>query len=506
MPSRTEAVSDLPARQPRPRPAQLLSVAAAIAGVPVAVLVVLAATLALPIGPSLAAIGTVVLSALGLALLWVNDMAMLAQVLHRAANGEIPGIAVPRLAPSEMVLREAAHLARASALRAQLVERMLSGEAALVERLPDPLIVLGPDHAIQRANVSAHSAYGADLAAVLRHPGLRQAVERVLAGVAEVAGPSAAITQPTGPAVTVPAAARQEAPVGPLAAAASAGTVAVELSLPVPVPREVLATVIALDPPLVGGGRVIVVLSDRSRERAVERMRADFVANASHELRTPLASLIGFIDTLIGPAADDRPAQQRFLGIMAEQAARMNRLIDDLLSLSRIELVEHLPPVGSVALWGVVVRQFAAFEPRLAGRAVRLEPSVTRGLPELPGDADQLSQVVQNLLDNALKYGRPGGVIRVSLHASARGADTRWPARAGVVLCVADDGPGISRRDLPRLTERFYRADQGRSRAVGGTGLGLAIVKHIVNRHRGRLLIESEEGQGARFSVWLPSE
>ena len=266
-------------------------------------------------------------------------------------------------------------------------------------------------------------------------------------------------------------------------------------------PREVRATVLVIDPPLADGGRAIVLLSDRTRERAVERMRADFVANVSHELRTPLASLIGFIDTLRGPAADDPPAQQRFLGIMAEQAERMNRLIDDLLSLSRIELIEHQPPNERVDVADVARRIAAASEPSVAARRARLDLDLADGLPEVTGDADQLEQVVQNLVDNAVKYGPEGGTVRLSLRAAMPG---RWPSRPGVVLTVADEGPGIPKAHVPRLTERFYRVDKGRSRSAGGTGLGLAIVKHIVNRHRGQLAIDSEEGRGSTFSVWLP--
>ncbi len=505
-PGRAGGVAAVP-----PPPGLVASVTVAIAAAPAAVLAALMLSGALAAGPGLAGLAVVVVSGLGLALLWASDLATLSHTLRLAARGEevpasfrlaVPRLAVPRLAVNEAVLREVVLLAHAGAERARLVERMLHGEASVVERLPDPLVVLGRDHAIRRANVAARTAYGGDLAAVMRHPGLRQAVDRAL-GPRGGAGGAAGAGAAGGAAAAGQDGAAAEGG-GAAGAPGAGGTVTAELSLPVPVPREVLATVIVLDPPLAGGGEAIVVLSDRSRERAVERMRADFVANASHELRTPLASLIGFIDTLLGPAADDRPAQQRFLGIMAEQAARMNRLIDDLLSLSRIELVEHLPPEGRVSLWGVVARQFAAFEPRLAARPARLAPSVAPGLAPIPGDADQLSQVVQNLLENAVKYGRAGGTIEVSLHPATPGG--RWPARAGVVLCVADDGPGISREDLPRLTERFYRAGGGRARTVAGTGLGLAIVKHIVNRHRGRLLIESEAGRGARFSVWLPAE
>ena len=197
------------------------------------------------------------------------------------------------------------------------------------------------------------------------------------------------------------------------------------------------------------------------------------------------------------PAADDPPAQQRFLGIMGEQAARMNRLIDDLLSLSRIELIEHQVPSDTVELDRLVTRLVAGYEPRLRERSVTLDLHLADDLPAVIGDADQLTQVVQNLLDNAVKYGRRDGTVRLDVAVAA-------PGRPGVVLRVVDQGAGIPREHLPRLTERFYRVDTGRSRAAGGTGLGLAIVKHIVNRHRGQLSIESEEGIGTTVSVWLP--
>jgi two-component system phosphate regulon sensor histidine kinase PhoR len=245
--------------------------------------------------------------------------------------------------------------------------------------------------------------------------------------------------------------------------------------------------------------------AERRRARALaelDRAKSAFFANVSHELRTPLASLIGFVETLRGPAADDPPAQQRFLEIMAEQGARMNRLIDDLLSLSRIELTEHQAPSEPLDLNGLVQRMAAGFEPRLVERRVDLAMRIEPDLPMVAGDADQMAQVLQNLLDNGLKYGRDGGVLALDVVLAQPG--TRWPSRRGIVLSVADQGAGIPREHLPRLTERFYRVDKGRSRAVGGTGLGLAIVKHIVNRHRGQLLIESEEGKGTTVSVWLP--
>jgi len=454
-------------------PATLALLAGTFAAGPVLALAILAVVGALGAGPAAAAIAALFAGALGLAILAVRDLGRFVDGLHRAEQGDLAagiaggagtafaGIAYP---PFAELARETERVLRAMEARAARAALKLEADAAIVQLLPDPLIVLGDDRAIMLTNAAARTAFGTDLAALLRHPLLRAAIDR---------------------------------------AAADGGSQRAELALPAPVPRELDATAIPLpsDDAPAGSGRMLLVLSDRTRERAIERMRADFVANASHELRTPLASLAGFIDTLRGPAADDPPAQQRFLGIMAEQAARMNRLIDDLLSLSRIELTEHQPPSDRVDLAMLIERLAAAFEPRLAERGMVLERAVAPDLPAVPGDGDQLVQVLQNLLDNAVKYG--AGAVRVSAAPAPPG---RWPARPGVLVAVADNGPGIPREHLPRLTERFYRVDHGRSRRAGGTGLGLAIVKHIVNRHRGQLVIESEEGRGSTFSVWLPLE
>jgi two-component system phosphate regulon sensor histidine kinase PhoR len=441
-----------------------------IAGTPVLALIVLAAIgAATPLGAAIA-IGLTLLVAGALALLWARDLTVLSETVRRLDEDQ-PITETPALPGLERVGREIERLSRRLAERSAVMERLRRADEAIVERLPDPLIVLAADRSVRRANSAAQAAFGADMSAVLRHPGLHGAIDR-------------AFTPGT-------------------AQGTAQGTVqTAELSLPAPVARELHATVVPMDPPLADGGRAVVVLSDRSRERAVERMRADFAANASHELRTPLASLMGFIATLRGPAADDPPAQQRFLGIMAEQAARMNRLIDDLLSLSRIELTEHQAPAARVDLVELLVGLAAGFEPRLIQHRVTLDLAMTHGLPPVLGDTDQLTQVAQNLLDNAVKYGREGGTVRL---AAEPAAGPRWPTRPGVVVTVADQGHGIPREHLPRLTERFYRVDTGRSRAVGGTGLGLAIVKHIVNRHRGQLAIESEVGVGTTVSVWLPA-
>jgi two-component system phosphate regulon sensor histidine kinase PhoR len=229
-------------------------------------------------------------------------------------------------------------------------------------------------------------------------------------------------------------------------------------------------------------------------------MRVDFVANASHELRTPLATLSGFIETLQGPAAEDEPARERFLDIMALEAGRMSRLIDDLLSLSRIELDKHVRPVTQLDLAGVVADVRKTLAMRLEADERQLVVGDMAGLPPVIGDRDQLLQVLHNLVSNALKYGRTGTPISIGAVAEPAAAGT--PAQ--VRLTVTDIGDGIGPEHLPRLTERFYRVDSQRSRKMGGTGLGLAIVKHIVERHRGRLDIASVQGEGTTVSFTLP--
>jgi two-component system phosphate regulon sensor histidine kinase PhoR len=443
---------------------KVLAIATCLAGAPIAALAFLAAFEWADFWPAMAGIVVSALMAAAFALVWARDLELLTEQVRRVASDETGPVTEAESAVMMDALgREIERLSRRLAARAALQEQHRRADTLILERLPDPVIVLARDRTVRRANAASRSAFSDDLPAVLRHPGVRGAIDRALA---------------TNQAQTA------------------------EIVLRAPVPRDLYAAVVPMDPPLADGGEVLVVLSDRTRERVVEQMRADFVANVSHELRTPLASLIGFVETLRGPAADDPPAQQRFLEIMAEQGARMNRLIDDLLSLSRIELTEHQPPSEPLDLKELVRRMVAGFEPRLVERKVHLAMRIDDDLPLVAGDADQMAQVLQNLLDNGLKYGRDGGELRLDVALAEPGG--RWPSRRGIVVAVADQGMGIAREHLPRLTERFYRVDKGRSRAVGGTGLGLAIVKHIVNRHRGQLLIESEVGKGTTVSVWLP--
>ena len=237
-----------------------------------------------------------------------------------------------------------------------------------------------------------------------------------------------------------------------------------------------------------------------------QEARSDFIANASHELRTPLAALSGFIDTLRGHARDDEEARERFLDIMSGEANRMRRLIDDLLSLTRIEQNEHVPPVDEVNIHAVVSEAAAALQGLASLDKVTLSIEPQDDLPLVLGDRDELVQLFQNLMHNAIKYGRRGGKVHITL--SPRPEDAAVPGRHGaealIAIAIKDEGEGIPREAIPRLTERFYRVDVRRSRERGGTGLGLAIVKHIVNRHHGRLLIDSQLGEGSTFTVLLP--
>lgn len=271
-----------------------------------------------------------------------------------------------------------------------------------------------------------------------------------------------------------------------------------------------------------GARQALLLIRDETDARRSERMRADFLANASHELRTPLASVTGFIETLQGHARDDEAARDKFLAIMAAQAERMGRLIDDLMSLSRIELNEHVPPAGNLDV-GLVAGEVAeALSPLARKSGVSIAVSAPAlGVAGIEGDRDQILQVIQNLVDNALKYSPAGGVVSVEVLSEVTAEAALAPrddeaarlsllapehdeASRFVAIRVTDQGQGIIREQLPRLTERFYRTPGQKSGDRSGTGLGLAIVKHIVNRHRGGLAVESAPARGASFIVYLP--
>ncbi len=276
----------------------------------------------------------------------------------------------------------------------------------------------------------------------------------------------------------------------------------IEFSARLPAPRWSEAFVAPVGLGGHGPGRagvVVVTVHDLTPIRRADGMRADFVANVSHELRTPLAAITGFIDTLQGPARDDPAARDRFLGIMQAQAWRMARLIDDLLSLSRIELRAHMPPDTPVDLVPIVRQVVDGLQTLAQSRGVAIKVEGAGAPFPMLGDRDELLRLFENLIENALKYGESGKRVDISL-ARFDVADGKQEAS----VSVRDYGPGISAEHLPRLTERFYRVDVGERRAQGGTGLGLALVKHILNRHHGRLSIESKVGSGATFTVRLP--
>jgi two-component system phosphate regulon sensor histidine kinase PhoR len=342
-----------------------------------------------------------------------------------------------------------------------LSDGLLPGTRRVAQSLPDPCFILARDGGVRYANDRAVSVFGIRqgdrLPFRMRYPELIAAFDRVVAGK---------------------------------------GPQRVEFVERVPTERWFSAWFAALDET----GRpetILLAIDDQSAARAMERMRADFVANASHELRTPLASLAGFIETLQGPAKDDGAARARFLGIMHDQATRMSRLINDLLSLSRVEMNAHVLPQGRADLVSVLGHVIDTMGPVAAENEVRIEAELPDAEVMITGDRDELVQVFDNLVENACKYGRAGGKVVVRLDAP----EHRGPATVSVI----DFGPGIAPEHVPRLTERFYRVDADDSRRHRGTGLGLAIVKHIATRHRARLQIESTPGKGARFSIYFPN-
>ncbi len=341
----------------------------------------------------------------------------------------------------------------------------------LLDALPDPVLLVRDDHSVERANIAATRLFefdvtGQPIEAVLRDPGLLAAIGDVL-DVDEVAEVNLQLAGPP--------------------ARAFGGQV-------VPIRWHEQSA-------------VLISLRELTEQVMIERMRADFVANASHELRTPLTVLRGFIETLTGAAREDPVAQARFLKTMAAEAERMSRLVNDLLSLSRIEQNEHVPPDEEVDLEQVLSDVTDALGGYADDRNVQLAADIPADLPAVVGDFDQLTQLFTNLIDNAIKYGGEEGDVRVVArydHAMPSGAGA-LNGRAALEVKIIDNGPGIALEYLPRLTERFFRVDPALSRHLGSTGLGLAIVKHILRRHRGHLNVESELGKGTVFAVYLPA-
>ncbi len=352
----------------------------------------------------------------------------------------------------------------------QAAENSVQSYEAMFDALPDAVLILDTLHQVVRVNAAARALFGSKLvgrhvSAFVRHPAILEALE-------------------------------------------SHNQLAKELdyTVPVPVERRFTVTIQPIQSDLAIGASVLISFHDITTIRRLEQMRADFVANASHELRTPLSSLIGFIETLQGPAKDDPEAQERFLKIMLEQSARMARLIEDLLSLSRIELNEHTQPSHAVDVRQPIRTVIEGLEPKASQRKVSVTVTAEEPVPMVRGEIEELTQVFQNLIENAVKYTLDETDVHISIAALPQGPVNMPKTSQGPVVAVAvrDHGEGIAQDHIPRLTERFYRVDSARSRQMGGTGLGLAIVKHVINRHRGVLSIDSTVGQGSVFTVYLP--
>jgi two-component system phosphate regulon sensor histidine kinase PhoR len=363
------------------------------------------------------------------------------------------------LAPNRS--RSLRHAGQAAAADGGGLERLSA--RSLAEAVDDPLIVFDRAGTAVHVNEAARSAFGSiapglSLLMKFRAPEMQSAIERVRTG--------------------------------------AVANEVVDYAERVPMERVYRATVSAIGR---GTGLNVVVFKDQSEARRIDRMRADFIANASHELRTPLASISGFVETLRGPARNDAVARDKFLQIMQNQTARMARLIDDLLSLSRLEMKPYLPPGASVDVRQVVESVIDSLAPLARESGVVVERNLGDRPIDARGDRDELFQVFENLLENACKYGQAGGRVLVSVDKADAGD-------AEVAVTIRDFGPGIPEEHIPRITERFYRVDVDNSRSQKGTGLGLAIVKHILTRHNGRLTIRSKPGEGAAFTVHLPAK
>lgn len=343
----------------------------------------------------------------------------------------------------------------------------------LVRVMPVATLVIGQDERIAASNAQADLLFGTNTQSrhyvtVLRHPMLLDTIETVLR-----------LAQDATTTYRVPDGARDllfDVSVRPFNA----------------LPNSTYAP---------NSSYVMVTFSDRTDLNDAHQMRSDFVANVSHELRTPLTAVLGFIETLAGPAADDAKARSRFLEIMDKEAKRMNRIVGDLLSLSSVEANRRVRPRDAVDLPAILHSVTQTLQPLALTRDTTLRLEGFDGAKHVPGDQDQLIQVFTNLIENAIKYGPSGGEVSICITVHDMEPALGGPA---VRIDVADQGEGIPSYHIPRLTERFYRVDDHRSREMGGTGLGLAIVKHILNRHRGRLRVESHVGNGSCFSVILP--
>lgn len=422
-----------------------------------------------------AAIVAIVLAVVGTGFvvrLLLSDIAALRD--YTIALSENRDVRHPKLVFGDTLIQVLASIRRLSRAGSDKAEIFVSdAKMSGLDHLPDPVLMLDSNRQIVRDNMASRDLLGGNLvgrnlAAVLRNPAVLDAVDSLLDG-----------------GVT---------------------TAEVEFDFQVPVVRYFsvrLARVAAAESQPIA---VVIALHDVTEMKRADQMRSDFVANASHELRTPLSVLLGCIQTLRGSARNDPEAQEEFIGMMEGHAERMARLVDDLLSLSRIEMNEHAVPGDTIEIEEVVTRTIGALAPKAEALGMTLKTDFDETVQKVvQGDDQDLQMALQNLIDNALKYGAEGSAVTISIQLATDDQLSQLPRDMEyLAISIRDQGAGIAPEHLPRLTERFYRVDSARSRQLGGTGLGLAIVKHVVNRHRGHLHIKSVVDEGSVFTIVLP--
>lgn len=404
---------------------------------------------------------------------FVANMAALAQYVQDLSQDKRVQAPDLRFIATVAELSEALKKLQSSwEVKKKQMETIITEREILVDTLPDILVMVNDEGKIVRTNRAARAIFGQNLAQknLGEVIGNRYMLDAVNSVIHDLKGRE------------------------------------VEFRIEDPVIRDFLAIIERFPVPSAGGITTVITMNDITELKSVEQMRADFVANASHEIRTPLASIKGFIETLQGPAKDDEAARTEFLAIMLDQANRMQQLINDLLSLSKIEMNAHSVPTDPVDLGTIVRKEVEHFKRASQDKNMRLVVQIHDNLPMVKGESNELGQVVHNLVGNAIKYGYQDSDVAVNVKITTelpQDLNMRNLTRV-VMLSVKDQGEGIPKQHLPRLMERFYRVDSARTRQVGGTGLGLAIVKGIVTRHRGAITIDSTQGEGSTFTVYLP--
>lgn len=451
----------------------LLKAAVVVSSPPLIVLATLVIFESLSLTQFLVAYFLILFGSLAFVYPFLRNVSSLTQYVHELSQDKRAD--PPDLSFLSMVVElseELGRLQRVWEVKKQQMERVITEREILVDTLPDILIMINDERRVVRTNRAARAIFGQNLAnrylkEIIPNQNLLDVVSSV---IEDLKGRE------------------------------------VEFRIEEPVVRDFLAVIERFPIPSAGGMSVIITMNDITELKAVEQMRADFVANASHEIRTPLATIAGFIETLQGPAKDDEQARVEFLKLMAEQADRMKRLINDLLSLSKIEMNSHSVPMDKIDLGNVVRKISRELEHQAEKRKMKIKLDIHSNLPAAKGDENELAMVLYNLVGNAIKYASPESEVKVTAKVTSDlppDQNMRNVTRI-IVVSVKDKGEGIAKEHLARLTERFYRVDTARSRQAGGTGLGLAIVKGIIHRHRGAITIESTVGVGSTFNVFIP--